>query len=176
MNSNLKIPDFPHDIRIKLAWSKKIVKFWQCYVSALLAVSTKLRQPTRQRQSNVRTQQKKINQANLILYYEENLVSSNLNSKLLRFHCAHPNLPTLAPSPDILDYLSGLSKIIYLNSIWWFLRNFGMYQFLEMSCLKCYNFKFCLALFDEKKMLWGMFWFYSIELFMFFLLKNLDIF
>ena len=92
-------------------------------------------QPTRQRQFNVRTQQNKINQANLILYYEESLVSSNLNSKLLRFHCAHPNLPTLAPSPDILDYLSGLSKIIYLNSIWWFLRNFGMYQFLEMSCL-----------------------------------------
>jgi len=58
------------------------------------------------------------------------------------------------PHPPIfMDYLSGLSKIIYLNSIWWFLRNFGMYQFLEMSCLKCYNFKFCLALFDEKKML-----------------------
>ena len=56
------------------------------------------------------------------------------------------------PHPPIfMDYLSGLSKIIYLNSIWWFLRNFGMYQFLEMSCLKCYNFKFCLALFDEKK-------------------------
>jgi hypothetical protein len=30
----------------------------------------------------------------LFLYYEESLVSSNLNSKLLRFHCAHPNLGT----------------------------------------------------------------------------------
>ena len=28
----------------------------------------------------------------LFIYYEESLVSSNLNSKLLRFHCAHPNL------------------------------------------------------------------------------------
>ena len=28
----------------------------------------------------------------LFLYYEESLVSSNLNSKQLRFHCAHPNL------------------------------------------------------------------------------------
>ena len=28
----------------------------------------------------------------LFLYYEESLVSSNLNSKLLRFHCAHPTV------------------------------------------------------------------------------------
>ena len=28
----------------------------------------------------------------LLLYYEESLVSSSLNSKLLRFHCAHPNI------------------------------------------------------------------------------------
>ena len=27
----------------------------------------------------------------LFLYYEESLASSNLNSKLLRFHSAHPN-------------------------------------------------------------------------------------
>ena len=27
----------------------------------------------------------------LFLYYEESLVSSNLNSKLFRFHSAHPN-------------------------------------------------------------------------------------
>ena len=26
------------------------------------------------------------------LYYEESLVSSNLNSNLPRFHCAHPNV------------------------------------------------------------------------------------
>ena len=28
----------------------------------------------------------------LFLYYEESLVSSNLNSNLLRFHCAHPTV------------------------------------------------------------------------------------
>ena len=32
----------------------------------------------------------------LFLYYEESLVSSNLNSKQLRFHCAHPNLDTIS--------------------------------------------------------------------------------
>ena len=31
----------------------------------------------------------------LFLYYEESLVSLNLNSKLLRFHCAHPNRYTI---------------------------------------------------------------------------------
>ena len=30
----------------------------------------------------------------LFSYYEESLVSSNLNSKQLKFHGAHPNLPT----------------------------------------------------------------------------------
>ena len=58
----------------------------------MLAASAKLSQPTGQRQSNVRTQQKKkyLIRPILFLYYEESLVSSNLNSKLLRFHCAHP--------------------------------------------------------------------------------------
>ena len=28
----------------------------------------------------------------LFLYYEKSLVSSNLNSKLLSFHCAYPNV------------------------------------------------------------------------------------
>ena len=42
------MPDFPHNVRIRLAQSK-------------------------------------------FLYYEESLVSSNLNSKQLRFHCVRPN-------------------------------------------------------------------------------------
>ena len=50
----------------------------------------KLRQPTGQRLSNVRMQQKKIN-LTLFLYYEESLVSSNLNSNQLRFHGVRPN-------------------------------------------------------------------------------------
>ena len=63
------IPDFPHNI------------------------FSKLRQPTGQRLSNVRTQQTKISIGPILfLYYEESLVSSNLNSKQLRFHGAHPNV------------------------------------------------------------------------------------
>ena len=59
------IPDFPQIIKIRLAPSKfYFVASWCCKVSA---VSAKLRQPTGQRLSNVRTQQKKINLANLIL-------------------------------------------------------------------------------------------------------------
>ena len=49
----------------------------------------KLRQPTGQR----RNKKNSIGPI-LFLYYEESLVSSNLNSNLLRFHCAHPTLHT----------------------------------------------------------------------------------
>ena len=52
----------------------------------------KLRQPTGQRQSNVRMQNFFLIGPILFWYYEESLVSSNLNSNLLRFHCAHPNV------------------------------------------------------------------------------------
>ena len=53
----------------------------------------KLRQPTGQRLSNIRKQQTKISIGPILfLYYEESLVSSNLNSKQLRFHGAHPNI------------------------------------------------------------------------------------
>ena len=66
---------------------------WLCKVSALLTVSTKLRQPTGQRQSNVRRQQKnQSDQSYSYMYYEKSLVSSNLNSKLLWFHSVRPNV------------------------------------------------------------------------------------
>ena len=56
---------------------------------------SKLRQPTGQRLSNVRKQQTKIAiRPILFLYYEESLVSSNMNSKQLRFDGAHPNVRT----------------------------------------------------------------------------------
>ena len=55
MNSNLMIPDFPYDIRIRLA---RLI-FFCCCVLKLLCLC---------------------------------LVLSNLNSNLLRFHCAHPNV------------------------------------------------------------------------------------
>ena len=53
---------------------------------------SKLRQPSGQRQSNVRTQQKKSIRPILFLYYDESLVSSKMNSKLFRFHCVRPNV------------------------------------------------------------------------------------
>ena len=64
--------------------------------TAQLADSVKkaqLRQPAGQRLSNVRTQQQKISIGPILfLYYQESLVSSNLNSKQFGFHCAHPNV------------------------------------------------------------------------------------
>ena len=69
------IPDFPHIIKIRLAPLKLFfVGSWLC---------------------KVRTKQKKIIMGPILfLYYEESLVSSNLNSNLLTFHCAHPNKST----------------------------------------------------------------------------------
>ena len=73
------IPGFPHSIRIRLAGLKTFF---------LLPG-----QPTGQRQSNVRKEQNIVLiRPILFLHYEESLVSSNLNSNLLRFHCAHPNV------------------------------------------------------------------------------------
>ena len=86
------IPDFPDDIRIRLATLNffllhpDVAKSLPCWLSQFSF--SKLRQPTGQRQSNIRTQQKSFN------CYEESLVSSNLNSNLLRFHCAHPTVLT----------------------------------------------------------------------------------
>ena len=57
---------------------------------------SKLRQPTGQKLSNVRGEQKKSIGPILFLYYEKSLVSSNLNSKQLRFHGAHPNVHTFS--------------------------------------------------------------------------------
>ena len=106
------IPDFPHNIRIRLAWLNffllrpDLAKSLPCWLSQFSF--SKLRQPTGQRLSNVRTQQKKNSiKPILFLYYEESLVSSNLNSKLLRFHCSHPNVHT------------PLSNFLVQRGIWW---------------------------------------------------------
>jgi hypothetical protein len=96
----LTIPDFPHNIRIRLAqlnfllFHPDVAKSLPCWLSQFR--KARLRQPTGQRLSNIRTQQKifSIGQI-LFLYYEESLVSSNFNSNLLRFHCAHPNEYTI---------------------------------------------------------------------------------
>ena len=59
-----------------------------------ICFSAILRQPTGQRQSNVRTKHFFLIGPIFFLYYEESLVSSNLNSKLFRFHCVRPKLDT----------------------------------------------------------------------------------
>ena len=90
------IPDFPHNIRIRLAQLKffllppDIAKSLPCWLSQFSF--SKLRQPTWQRLSNIRRQQTQISIGPiLILYYEESLVSPNLNSKQHRFHGARPS-------------------------------------------------------------------------------------
>ena len=62
------IPDFPIDIRIRLAELKKkmLLPDFANFLP-FLPVSVLLTQPTGQRISKVRTQQKKFNSANLIL-------------------------------------------------------------------------------------------------------------
>ena len=73
----------------------------------------KLRQPTGQRLSNVKTQQKKNSIGPILfLYNEESLVSSNLNSNILWFHCAHPNVQ---PKPKSL-YISHAMLFLLLSS------------------------------------------------------------
>ena len=62
-NSNLMMPDFPHNIRIRLArlnffLSRDVAKSLPCWLSQFR--KAKLRQPTGQRLSNVGMQQKKI--------------------------------------------------------------------------------------------------------------------
>ena len=54
-----------------------------------------LRQPTGQTEQRQHATKKILIAPILFLYYEESLVSSNLNSKQLRFHCAQPNLDTI---------------------------------------------------------------------------------
>ena len=81
-----------------------------------------LRQPTGQRQSNIRMQQKKfLIELILFLNYKEILVSSNLKSKLFRFHCGHPNVYSL---------------LIWKSTfLWWhsFLISFWVNEILRFS-------------------------------------------
>jgi hypothetical protein len=65
-----------------------------CWLSQFRKI--KLRQPTGQRLTNVRTQQKRISIGPILfLYYEESLVSSNLNSKLYWFHSPSQSVPLI---------------------------------------------------------------------------------
>ena len=63
-------------------------------VSKFRKAKQSIRQPTQGRDLAISGSNKKSIWPILFLYYEETLVSSNLNSNLLRFHCAHSNLST----------------------------------------------------------------------------------
>ena len=77
---------------------------------------SKLRQPTGQRLSNVRTQQRKIPiWPILFLYHEESLLSSNLNSKQLRFH---PNIYIHFSRVAIATAFSRDVTKYFLNHLW----------------------------------------------------------
>ena len=93
------IPDFPYNIRIRLARLESfllrpdVAKSLPYWLSQFR--KDELRQPTGQRLSNVRGQQKDISiRPILLLYYEGSLVSSNLNSKLFWFNRVRPNVHT----------------------------------------------------------------------------------
>ena len=50
----------------------------------------------------------------LFLYYEESLVSSNLNSKLLWFHSVRPNLGTTERSRDQTEKILSGANLIFI--------------------------------------------------------------
>ena len=64
------------------------------------------------------TQQKKVSIGPILfLYYEESLVSSNFNSNLLRFHCAHPNLYVICYAPGVLKFYGSFMASLFPNKI-----------------------------------------------------------
>ena len=86
------IPDFPKNKISTIDFfllRPDVAKSLPCWLSQFR--KAKLRQPTGQRLSNVRRHQTKISIGPILFsYYEESRVSSNLNSNLIRIHCAHP--------------------------------------------------------------------------------------
>ena len=51
----------------------------------------------------------------LLLYYEESLVSSNLDSNLLRFHCSHPNVHRCNLFRKIKEYVCKIGRIFMIE-------------------------------------------------------------
>ena len=51
----------------------------------------------------------------LFLYFEESLVSSNLNSKQLRFHGAHPNVQS-SPATGVIPFILNLGTNAWFTS------------------------------------------------------------
>jgi hypothetical protein len=89
--------------------------------------SAKLSQPTGQKLSNVRRQQNKFSIGPILfLCYEGSLVSTNLNSKQLRFYCAHPNKRARSKAStekDVMDtnlFVFSLHQLSFLHSLFVF--------------------------------------------------------
>ena len=103
---NMMIPDFPHNKGIRLG---RLIFF--CSVLTLLCLcpvgcftSEKLNCDSQQGIDKATSECILFFLIWLILfytYYEEILVSSNLNSNLLRFRCAHPNIDSLWQSTTL---------------------------------------------------------------------------
>ena len=87
-------PDIPYNIRIRLAQLKKMLLPDSAYLCPVGCLSLEMLNLDSQQGRDLATsgRNKKIIGRILFLYYEESLVSSNLNSNLLMFHCAQPNL------------------------------------------------------------------------------------
>ena len=113
MNSNLIIPHFPHNIRIRLAQ----LKFFLLHPDVALSLTCWLSQFRKAKLS----QRKSIGPI-LFSYYEESLLSSNLNSKLFRFHCVrhnkHINNFTLICSLWLILIL--WRAFLYMYLLYWF--------------------------------------------------------
>ena len=86
------IPDFPDNIRIRLA-------------QLIFLCFSELRQPTGQRLSKVRTQQKNLIRPILFLYYEESLIIK------FEFNCVRPNKYTFSIAYS--SFLSVLLKLLF---------------------------------------------------------------
>ena len=83
------IPDFPHNIYKNMIGPIEFFLFRPDVAKTLPCWLSQFRKAT---ETANRTQQKKSIGPILLLYYEESLVSSNLNSKLFWFHCVRPNI------------------------------------------------------------------------------------
>ena len=123
-----------------------VAKSAPCWLSQFSI--SKLRQPTGQRLSNVRGKQKKSIGPILFLYYEESLVSSNLNSKQLRFHGAHPTYIVSTYfekiEKDLLHGSNELEWLLWLLLLWWICKQIqngttslhGTYQLLKYASMQ----------------------------------------
>ena len=93
-----------------------VAKSLPCWLSQFRKAT--LRQPAGQRLSNAREQQTKISIGPILfLYHDESMVSSNLNSKQLSFHYAHPNVQLKILSIK-LGYYKNL-EIYAVSSLSW---------------------------------------------------------